>query len=362
MLGTTPSEAINPEMVILARESRGMTQHELAEQIGATQGHVSKIESGAIAASEDIVMRLSEALQYPPGFFSQTDRIYGPSVSEFFHRKRAVVSMRLLCRIHAQANIRRIHINRLARSTEIIQKIPHYDPEEFRGDVEEIARAVRALWQMPRGPVKDVVSTIENAGGVIIRLRFDTNKIDALSWWVPGSPPIFLVNDSMPADRERLTLCHELGHIVMHSDVRPNMEEEANRFAAAFLMPTEDIRAHLADSSMHKLAGLKTRWKVSMQALLVRAEQTNAITPGKTKSLWVQLSRAGYRTREPAELDFPKEQAGLMQELVDFHCEKLGYDQKELADLFKWTEREVLANYSVNGQLPGPKAALRVLK
>lgn len=360
-LRTSRSDAVgaNYEMITLARQSRGLTQSELAHRLGTSQGHLSKMEAGTLPISAETVEALSRVLDYPASFFMQNDRIFGASTSEFFHRKRSSIPAKVLDKIHAQLNIRRMHVARLMRSTDVPISVPKFDPDEFHGDVEEIARAVRAMWQLPRGPVKNIVQAIEDAGGIVIRMRFDTAKVDAVSWWTPGDPPIFAVNETMPADRERLTLGHELGHLVMHNAVRPDMEDEANRFAAAFLMPAEDIRSQLRGASMQSLAGLKVHWRVSMQALLVQAERTGAIPPGRAKSLWIQISRAGYRTREPAELDFPKEETSLLSELVGLHVSDLKYDAAQLSGLLNVHEHELAASYRVG---ENQRPALRRIK
>lgn len=52
---------------------------------------------------------------------------------------------------------------------------------------------------------------------------------------------IFL-NKQAPADPRRFTLTHELGHAVMRTTDSSDMEDEANRFAAEFLMPEAGIK------------------------------------------------------------------------------------------------------------------------
>jgi Zn-dependent peptidase ImmA (M78 family) len=303
---------------------------------------------------------IASALDYPRDFFFQSDRLYGPGASEFFHRKRASLGVKDLDRIHAQINIRRIHIDRLTRSADVpVVTVPRFDPDEFHGDVEEIARAVRATWQLPRGPIKNLIETIEDAGGIVIRMRFDTNKVDAVSWWVPGNQPMFFVNETMPADRERMTLAHELGHLVMHAVVRPDMEDEATRFAGAFLMPSADVREDLRSVDLRSLSALKPHWRASMQALLSRASEIGTITPGRAKYLWMQLSRAGYRGHEPPELDFPKEMPSLLQELVELHTGQLGYDLPQLAKMLAWKEHETASNYGLTSD---PRSRFRVVK
>ena len=339
---------VNPEMIRLARESRGLIQGELATKLGVSQGHFSKVEAGIVVSQRDLVEGLSRVLDFPPEFFFQIDRVYGPSTSEFYHRKRKSAQARTLDQIHANINIRRIHLGRLLRSVEPPPcAIPKIDPEEFDGDVGEIARAVRSAFQVPKGPIRNVIEIIEDAGGIVIKMPFDSRFVDAVSWWVPGLPPVFYVNDSMPADRERLTLCHELGHLVMHQIARPDMEDEANKFAAEFLMPADEIRPHLREVSLQSLSAMKPYWKVSMQALLKRAADLETITPARASYLWALIAKNGYKLKEPAELDFPNEEASLLGEILESHITDLKYDLPQLAKLFAVYERQVVSDYHV---------------
>jgi Zn-dependent peptidase ImmA (M78 family) len=343
MEATTNSDPrpVNPDMLILARESRGLPQTALAERAGISQGRLSKMEAGLLPAPPDVLEKVAGVLGYPEEFFRQTDAVYGPSTSEFFHRKRQSTAIKVIDQLHALLNIRRMHVARFLRAVDFSgrMRMEHVDLDEYDSP-EEVARKIRADWRLPSGPVRDVVRTIEQAGGVIVRFSFGTPKVDAVSTWVPGLPPLFFINREMPADRERLSLAHELGHILMHSTVRPDMESEANKFAAEFLMPAADIRPHLHDLNLSRLAGLKPFWRVSMQALLMRATDLATIAKSRAQSLWVQLSQQGYRKREPAELDFPHEVPRALQELVEIHHQRLGYSSKDLARLLALTETE----------------------
>ena len=105
-----------------------------------------------------------------------------------------------------------------------------------------MAQSIRQLWLLPRGPVDDVTSLLETAGVIVIGFDFGTDLCDGFSQHGSDNlPPIIFTNTRQPKDRLRFSLVHELGHIVMHRLPNPNMEAEANRFAAEFLMPTSDI-------------------------------------------------------------------------------------------------------------------------
>ena len=93
-----PETNINLALVTVARESRGMTQSELADSIGMSQARLSKIEAGLSPAPDDFLPALSKELRYPTAFFFRSGRAYGPGVSELFHRKRAAAGAKDLRR------------------------------------------------------------------------------------------------------------------------------------------------------------------------------------------------------------------------------------------------------------------------
>ena len=300
-----------------------------------------------LTASDDLLNDLVRLLEYPQHFFLQTDPIYGIGASLFYHRKRQCLPNKDMGRIHAKVNIQCMHITRLLRSVNVPEsKFKHYDIDEYDGDVEMIARAARGSWLIPRGPIKSLTKSIEDAGGVVIKCDFGTRLLDALSHWVPlGLPPLFFFNENIPGDRLRFTLAHEIGHILMHRTINPDMEDQANKFAAEFLMPKEEIAPSLSNVNLQKLANLKLYWKVSMAAILHRAFDIGKITQRQYRYLWVQLSKAGYKTKEPAELDIPIEEPSLLKEIIDTHRFKLKYGVSELSQLLAINEQEVKSTY-----------------
>jgi Zn-dependent peptidase ImmA (M78 family) len=340
-------ESFNPEMLVLARQSRGISQKELSELLSVSPGWLSKVEAGIKKIPEDRLSRIAELLDYPVEFFTCHKRIYGPALSEMFHRRRRNVSPRILEKHQAQIEIRRMNLEDMLQGVNIEDIDIHtYDLYEFNGKVQDIARMVRATWRLPRGPIHNVMKAIEQAKGIVIPLDFETTVIDATSCWPPDMLPLFFVNTNSPGDRLRFSLCHELGHIIMHQDTpSPYMEQQADEFAAEFLMPEDDICPYLVNLSLDKLATLKPYWKVSMAALLKRARDLGEITPRHAKTLWIQLGRAGYRTREPLELDIPVEKPTLLQEIIGVYSNEMDYTFSDLAKLFRLHEHEVCHIY-----------------
>ena len=161
--------------------------------------------------------------------------------------------------LEAQLNTYRMHARQLTEEITVraTQSIPRFDPIEM--PVANAARMVRMQWQMPIGPVRDLVRWLEAAGCPVIIEDFGTIRVDGLSQWVDDLP-IMLVNDRVPTDRMRLTLAHELAHLCLHSvEITEDIELQANAFGAEFLLPTEAIRFQLRNLTMGPTARLEAR-------------------------------------------------------------------------------------------------------
>lgn len=343
---------VNPEMIILARESRGLTQKELAEGLDISPAQLSRIEVGLRTIQPEQLKVLSNVLNYPTGLFVQQQQVYGVGISEFYHRKHKDVSEKLLNQIYARIHLRLREIEKLITEVDIGKvDIRPIQVDDFDGDASEVGRLIRASWQLPHGPIRNLVEIIENAGAIVLPFDFGTNRIDAISHWNSnGMPPIFFINAYSPMDRLRFTICHELGHVIMHRSIDPDMEHQADEFASEFLMPARDIKPYLVDVSLAKLADLKRYWGVSMAALLKRAMDLEAITPRRARSLWVELGKAGYRKREPIELDLPRESPGLLNEIIQAYTDDMGYSVSELARMLSLTEKEIIQIYFESGK------------
>lgn len=331
---------VRPDKITLARESRGLTQTELAQRLNISQGQVSKIELGAMQVSPDVLARMSAVLNYPEELFSQTDTVYGAGPNDRYHRKRQSTSVGLMKKIYAQINLRRMQIVRLLRSVPLApSQIPKYPIEDAPGSEVEIAAMVRAAWHLPFGPIANLTNVVERAGAIIVPCNFETPQVDAISQWIPEHPPMLFVNIATARSRYRMTLAHEIAHLVLHAIPNEEMEDQANRFASELLMPARDIRPDLsslascrrADDVLSKLVELKMIWRVSIQGLLTKLSDLGILSSSLVTSTWKRLAQLGYRKREPYEEKIPAESPSTLREIVSRHMSQLGYSLAQLS-------------------------------
>ena len=360
------NEGFNPELLRIARQSRGWSQTELSEKANIPHSRLSKIEAGLIDPAAINVDRMVEALHFPSSFFFEPDEIMGLPISIHpMYRKRADIGRRKLLRIEAELNLRLFHIRRLLKAVafEPVIELPNIDIDESEEGPEGIAYLVRRMWQVPTGPIKNLMNWVERAGVLVVQCDFGSLPIDGVTMRSIDLPPCVFLSNNKPADRQRYSLAHELGHIIMHQYKipSPTMEDEANAFASALLMPMRDIYPHLSERlTLQRLATLKLSWRVSMQALLYRAKDIGTITTGQSQYLWRQISARGYRRQEPPSLNFPAERCTVLPGIIRMHIEDMSYTIEQLCATLHVYKDELRRMYPLPGK--GNGSSLRRVK
>lgn len=356
---------INPEMIVLARKMRGMTQANLSSAIGQGQARISKLEGGIQTdISEALAELLCNALDVPIEFLTQEEELLAVGSSAYYYRKKAELSAFDRDKIHATVNLHRIHLKRLLTAVEIDSKkpLPKFDLEDFGGSAQKAAQALRAFWMLPDGPIKNLTAIMESAGIIIIPCDFGTKSMDATALRIAEMPPMIFINHNISADRWRFTLAHELAHLILHDVPCPTMEDEADGFAAEFLMPELEITAQFQRMSsvrLEELATLKPYWRVSMAALLKRAGDLGFLTGVQKSRLWSRMSQLGWRTKEPHPI--PSESPTTLNKIAEYFTGQLNYSVEDLQKLFRINLNDLKQLYGVVFGLESQKPLLRIV-
>lgn len=151
-------------------------------------------------------------------------------------------------------------------------------------------------------------------------------KFDGLQASI-AEQPVIVVAEQWPGDRQRFTLAHELGHLLLGGRLSAELNEEqaCNRFAGAFLLPASTLRNQLGAKrhmlEIQELYLLKHEFGLSMAACLYRAKDLGIITPQTHKPTNPQafkrgvfetgLAQAGAGQSLPAGTSFAVSTAGV---------------------------------------------------
>ncbi len=328
---------INHNMVTLARQLRGLTQTELSRKLGISQGKISKIEQGFLGVDKDVFSKLVKFLNFPRGFFTQTGQLFPAEIS--LYRKKQSLPKKDSDYINALLNYKYRALLKLLESIEVETNIPFLDIADY-DNPKEIAKVLRNYWKIPKGSIENLTGWVEKSGIFVLYIDVPTNKFDGIRFNADTNVPIIALNRSMPPDRIRFSLAHELGHIIMHRLLTPTADDEAMIFASEFLVPSTEIIFPSGKLRLSDFADLKRYWKVSMAALIFKAKELDKLTDSQYRYLWQQMAKLGYKMCEPGTLNPPVEEPTLIKEIIKLHLDELGYDKNELKGLLALNEKD----------------------
>jgi Zn-dependent peptidase ImmA (M78 family)/transcriptional regulator with XRE-family HTH domain len=292
-------DTLTTSRLVLARKRRGLSLVKLQQATGISVRSLSAYENGHQQPSEENLYLLSTALDFPVAFFfaAEIDEIPIEAISfralsktPAFQRDAARSAGRIALLLNDWIN------ERFRLPDPDVPHLPNTDPDTA-------ADMVRARWGLGQAPVPNMIHLVEAHGVRVYSLASECSAVDAFSTH-RGRCPLTLLNVDKTGERIRFDTAHELGHLVLHSEHRephgPDAEQDANRFAAAFLMPRDDVLAQrLHGATVDRILARKTRWRVAAMALAHRLHDLDLLTEWGYRSLCVNLSRQGYRSSEP---------------------------------------------------------------
>lgn len=319
-----------PGRLIQALAARGLSQIALANMVGVSPATISKWKSGQQSPEAEALVNLSKVINVTPEWFT---RPLPEKCSLPLFRSNA----------SAHANARTMLEARLEWTQDIALALSEFvdfpdvnlpkrvftDPEQItNADIEDAADECRDLWNLGRRAIPDLAMAVEGAGVILVREETGVASIEGLSAWSPAlnRPIILLSADKQNGFRSRFDLAHELGHLILHKGIDRStdparhklMEDQAHRFAGAFLLPAETFAADVKSPvTLDSLLLLKQRWGVSVAAMVMRLWALKVIDDDAKGLLFKRRSARWGVKAEPGDDSRAPEQTRLLKRTIE---------------------------------------------
>ncbi|WP_020003661.1 helix-turn-helix domain-containing protein [Brachyspira innocens] len=308
---------INGNRIKKARLYNGLTVEDISKKLDISKQTFSLYENNKINAPFEKIFLLSKELNFPIQYFYEKDNVNIDSKTTYFrslmkttkkYRVEQIVKMEHLGLI---CNVLFEYINFPKLNLPSIK----YKNNLSKNDIENIAQNVRDYWNLGTNPIDNIIRVVEENGIIVTKFETSTNDIDAFSHLVDiDNNSIYLIalsknKDSLP--RNKFDVAHELGHILLHEwseDIESISreeyklkEEEANYFASSFLLPKDEFIKDFkkGGNRLEFYIHLKSKWKVSIGAMLYRAKYLGLITNTQYQNTIKIMNKKGILKKEP---------------------------------------------------------------
>jgi len=330
-------QAFRGERLTEARLARGLFKKSLADMLGVSKTAISRYEDGQDKPLKERLTAIADVLGFPEEFFLKMG--WREELEPVFWRSRATESkharemteqrMKWICEafsfLEGEVNFPSINFPKLSL------------PEDFRmisaEMIETAAENLREFWNLKNRPIPDVVLALENAGIPVVTLEIPSDKQDGFCFYSPALRRHFVgINTyNVSCARARYDAAHELGHCILHRNVTTQqerdpllnkiIEQQAFRFAGAFLFPRESFLSEVGYPSLDYFCDLKKKWGMSIAAMIFRASDLGVIEAAERTLLYQNLARRRWRgpLKEPFDSlsDMPLEKPRMLRRGVE---------------------------------------------
>lgn len=304
------------ERLLRLRLGAGLGQLELAERANIAAGTISMVERGHAMLDARAIVAVAQVLDVTPEYLARPRKELGSSTPQL--RAYADASQKTVDRFRHDSTTA-VEAIRDAEMRLVRDVLPVFDGDlNDPAQIESIASDVRTLAGLGEAePVGNAIRAAERLGCVVLPMDSELGRHLGLSLRVDDVPVIRVgrtsqdTDQAVPGDRQRFTVAHELGHLVLHvglgapqsADDASRREQEAHRFASAFLAPGDavlhDLQRFGNRVTLTTLTRLKEIWGFSIKAFVVRFRQLGVIDDDQARSLYKQISARKWNKNEP---------------------------------------------------------------
>lgn len=302
------------ERIRYGRIKAGLSLRELGEKLGITQTALNNYEKGITTPDSPRLIQLAKVLDLPIEYFFRQEPI--TSLQPLAFRKKVTLKQKELNKIIEDT---RDWLERFVTIEAIIDEKREVDlPSAIHisrpEDIEDAAVRLRRYWNLGLDPIENLMDILEDHG-IKIGLVDAPDAFVGMTIKVNDEYPVIVVNRNISGDRQRLTIAHEIGHLVL--DVAPDIDEDRlyHRFAGAFLFPKDQVRRELGDDrkriGIEELCILKQRYGLSMMAILYRAYENGYISPASFRKIHITFRKNKWHRVEPMKPYLPEEPSSM---------------------------------------------------
>ncbi len=306
-----------------ARKVSGLSLRELAKRAGVSHMAIKKYEDGQLYPSSELLMKLAPLLSVSVEFFFRPITV---ELGEIKFRKKGNLGEATLRALRAEVE------GQMERRLELESLYPappssSFHPPAFSlqtvetlSQVEGLANELREHWKLGLAPIYDLIDVLESHGIRVFVLAHQNVRFDGLATTAKESS-IIVVSSHFSGDRQRFTMAHELGHMLLQGRLASHLDEElaCHRFAGALLLPREALQREIGSKrhaiELRELTLLKEQYRLSMMAICFRLRDLAVISENYFQELkWLFVQNEWDRC-EPGE-QIPPEQPHLFTQMV----------------------------------------------
>lgn len=279
-----------------SRIQKGYSLQEVADKVGVSKQMINKYEKGDSMPTSDKLIAFSKLFGQKVDYFFRKPEV---EIGEINFRKRSkfsnkkVNSLKEVIRVQIEnylyieniCNLNSVFVNPMAEC--IINS---------KADIIDATEVLRKAWNIGNDTIHNIIQLLEDKEIKVIEVEEEIGLFDGLATVVDQKYYVIVINKSMPIERKRFTILHELGHLLLNLNHLPEKERESycHAFASEMLLAQRNLMVEFGNKrnniAFNELKNSQEKYGISIAAIMYKLGETNVISQEKVAGFFKRLN------------------------------------------------------------------------
>jgi Zn-dependent peptidase ImmA (M78 family) len=290
-----------------SRIQKGYSLQEVAEKIGVSKQMINKYEKGESMPNSDKLIAFSKLYGQKVDYFFRKPEV---QIGEINFRKKSKFSNK---KINSLKEEIRVHIENYLYIENICnQNSSFVNPlsECVINSKDDVIRAtdlLRNAWNIGNDTIHNIIQLLEDKEIKVIEVAEETTLFDGLATVVDEKYDVIVVNKSMPIERKRFTILHELGHLLLNLNHLNEKEQESfcHVFASEMLLAQRNVFVEFGDKrnniSFNELKNIQEKYGISISAIVYKLGEPKIISNEKVTGFYKRVN-SDHKLKQAVEM------------------------------------------------------------
>lgn len=269
---------------------------QVADNLGISKQMVNKYELGKAMPTSDKLIALSRLLDQKVDYFFKKPEVV---ISDISFRKKSRFPAKKINAIKEEIRIKienYLYIESICNQRESFINPLQNQVCLTKEDSKNAANALKEAWDIGGDAIHNIVDLFEDHQIKVIEIDEDSKEFDGLATVIDNKYHIIVVARSMPVERKRFTLLHELGHLLLQIDETDLKQKEklCDVFASEMLLSEQNAKNEFGTSrssiTLEELKNIQEKYGISIPAIVYKLGNSKIISNERVKSFFMKLN------------------------------------------------------------------------
>ena len=289
-------ESVVAARIRSSRIQKGYSMQEVADKIGVSKQMINKYEAGVSMPSSEKLIAFSKLFGHKVDYFFRRPEV---EIGEINFRKKSKFSNKKANSLKEEVRVQienYLYIENICNLNNTFVNPLAECVISSKSDVIQAVDILRNAWNIGDDTIHSIIQLLEDKEIKVIEVEEDTNLFDGLATVVDEKYYVIVINKSMPIERKRFTILHELGHLLLKLNHLPQREQESycHSFASEMLLAQRNVILELGDKrsniALNELKNIQEKYGISISAIVYKLSELKIISQEKLAGFYKRMN------------------------------------------------------------------------